>query len=103
MTDCVSEGNIHIESVTASTVSCFVYTMRPNTRASGRQAQDDQDLDNQRPSGRPQRTVKAPEKFTFSTPNNNDSPSPDKPPAKKQRRKRKKPSERTAQENLEAM
>jgi NAD(P)H-dependent flavin oxidoreductase YrpB (nitropropane dioxygenase family) len=76
--------------------------VRPNTRASGRQAEDE-DLDNQRPSGRPQRTVKAPQVFTFTSPNNNDSSSPSKPSAKKKRKKRKKPSERSAQENLEAM
>jgi hypothetical protein len=53
--------------------------------------------------GRPQRTVKAPQVFTFTSPNNNDSSSPSKPSAKKKRKKRKKPSERSAQENLEAM
>jgi hypothetical protein len=41
--------------------------------------------------------------FTFTSPNNNDSSSPSKPSAKKKRKKRKKPSERSAQENLEAM
>jgi hypothetical protein len=83
-------------------VNNYLTMVRPNTRASGRQAQDE-DLDNQRPSGRPQRTVKAPQVFTFSSPNNNDSSSPSKPSTKKKRKKRKKPSERTAQENLEAM
>jgi hypothetical protein len=52
---------------------------------------------------RPKRTVKAPQVFTFSSPNNNVSPSPAQPPAKKKRKKRKKPSERIAQENVEAM
>jgi hypothetical protein len=80
----------------------YLTMVRPNTRASGRQAEDE-DLDNQRPSGRPQRTVKAPQVFTFTSPNNNDSSSPSKPSAKKKRKKRKKPSERSAQENLEAM
>jgi hypothetical protein len=74
--------------------------VHPNTRS--RQA-DTEDLDNQRPSGRPQRTAKAPQVFTFTSPNNNDSSSPSKPSAKKKRKKRKKPSERSAQENLEAM
>jgi hypothetical protein len=64
---------------------------------------DEDALDNQRQSGRPQRTVKAPQVFTFTSPNNNDSSSPSKPSAKKKRKKRKKPSERSAQENLEAM
>jgi hypothetical protein len=74
----------------------------PNTRASGRQAEDEV-LDNQSPSGRPKRTVKAPQLFTFSSPNDNDSSSPSKLSAKKKRKKRKKPSERSAQKNLEAM
>jgi hypothetical protein len=76
--------------------------VHPNTRASI-QAQDGEDLDIQSPSGRPKRTVKAPQLFTFSTPNNNDSPSPSKPSAKKKRKKRKKPSERSSQESVEAM
>jgi type II secretory pathway pseudopilin PulG len=92
----------HFSFRVVAKVNNYLTMVHPNTRASGRQAEDE-DLDNQRPSGRPQRTVKAPQVFTFSSPNNNDSSSPSKPSTKKKRKKRKKPSERTAQENLEAM
>jgi hypothetical protein len=80
----------------------YLTMVHSNTRASNRQAEDEV-LDNQSPSGRPKRTVKAPQLFTFSSPNDNDSSSPSKPSAKKKRKKRKKPSERSAQENLKAM
>jgi hypothetical protein len=63
----------------------YLTMVHPNTRASGRQAEDEDALDNQRPSGRPQRTVKAPQVFTFTSPNNNNSSSPSKPSAKKKK------------------
>jgi hypothetical protein len=57
----------HFSFRVVAKVNNYLTMVRPNTRASGRQAEDE-DLDNQRPSGRPQRTVKAPQVFTFSSP-----------------------------------